>query len=74
MVSSFTLRTDELNSSFIETIKNLFAGKEIEITVQDAQTDTEYLLQSPANKNHLAQSISSLENNQKTHVISDSDL
>lgn len=74
MVSTFTLRTEELNSSFIETIKNLFAGKEIEITVQDAQTDTEYLLQNPANKNHLLQSISSLENNQKTHMIAERDL
>ena len=74
MVSSFTLNTDELNISFLETIKNLFAGKEIEITVQDAQNDTEYLLKNQANKNHLLQSIASLENNKAFHILSERDL
>ena len=31
MVSSFTLKTDELDNNFLATIKKLFAGKEIEI-------------------------------------------
>ena len=74
MVSSFTLNTDELNISFLETIKNLFAGKEIEITVQDAQNDTDYLLKNQANKNHLLQSIASLENNKSFHILSECDL
>lgn len=74
MISSFTLRTDELNASVIETIKKLFADREIEIIVQDAQTDTDYLLESPENKKHLLQSISSLENGQKPHILSESDL
>lgn len=73
MISSFTLRTEELNADFIETIKNLFADREIEIIVQDAQTDTDYLLKSPENKRHLLQSISSLENSRKIHVLSESD-
>ena len=74
MVSSFTLNTDELNISFLETIKNLFAGKEIEITVQDAQNDTDYLLKNQANKNHLLQSIASLEINKPFHILSECDL
>ena len=74
MVSSFILNTDELNISFLETIKNLFAGKEIEITVQDAQNDTDYLLKNQANKNHLLQSIASLENNKPFHILSERDL
>lgn len=57
MVSSFILNTDELNASFLETIKKLFVGKEIAITVQDAQNGTDYLLKNQANKNHLLQSI-----------------
>ena len=74
MVSSFILNTDELNVSFLETIKKLFAGKEIEITVQDAQNDTDYLLKNQANKNHLLQSIASLENNKAFHILSERDL
>ena len=74
MVSSFTLRTEELNANFIETIKNLFANREIEIIVQDVQTDTDYLLKSPENRKHLLQSIASLENGQRLHVLSEPDL
>lgn len=74
MVSSFTLRAEELNANFIETIKNLFADREIEIIVQDAQTDTDYLLKSPENRKHLLLSIASLENGQRLHVLSESDL
>ena len=74
MVSPFTLRTEELNANFIETIKNLFANREIEIIVQDVQTDTDYLLKSPENRKHLLQSIANLENSQKIHVLSESDL
>lgn len=74
MVSSFTLRTEELNANFIETIKNLFADREIEIIVQDVQTDTDYLLKSPENRKHLLQSIANPENSQKIHVLSESDL
>lgn len=74
MVSSFILNTDELNASFLETIKKLFTGKEIAITVQDAQNDTDYLLKNQANKNHLLQSIASLENNQPFHIFSECDL
>jgi antitoxin (DNA-binding transcriptional repressor) of toxin-antitoxin stability system len=74
MVSSFTLNTDELNAGFLEIIKKLFAGKEIEITVQDVQNDTSYLLKNTANKTHLLQSIASLENNQQLHVLSEHDL
>ena len=74
MVSSFTLRTEELNANFIETIKNLFADREIEIIVQDVQTDTDCLLKSPENRKHLLQSIANLENSQKIHVLSESDL
>lgn len=70
MVSSFTLKTDELDNNFLATIKKLFAGKEIEIIIQDSQTDTDYLLKNPANKSHLLASISSLERNEKTHTKS----
>lgn len=71
MISSFTLKTEELDNNFLATIKKLFAGKEIEITIQDSQTDTEYLLKNSANKIHLMSSISSLENNKNVKVFSE---
>ena len=74
MVSSFTLQTDELDNNFLATIKKLFAGKEIEITIQDSQTDTDYLLKNPTNKSHLLASISSLEQNDKTHILSSEEI
>ena len=38
------------------------------------QNDTDYLLKNQANKNHLLQSIASLENNKPFHILSERDL
>lgn len=63
METVFKLKAKELNMSFIESIKHLFEGKEIEITVKPAQNETEYLLSSPANKKRLIEAIDEVKNN-----------
>ena len=44
MYSTYTLNTDELTSQFISVIKQTYPGKKVEIVVQEAQDETEYLL------------------------------
>jgi antitoxin YefM len=63
METIFKLKTKELDMSFIESIKNLFKGKEIEITIKSAQDETEYLLSTPANKKKLFEAIDEVKRN-----------
>jgi len=44
MYSYYTLNTDELNSQFISVLQHAYPNKKIEIVVQEAQDETEYLL------------------------------
>jgi len=63
METVFKLKTKELDMSFIESIKHLFKGKEIEITIKPALNETEYLLNSPANKKMLLEAIEEVKRN-----------
>ena len=47
MYSTFILNTDELTPQFIAALKQNYPQKRIEIFVQEAQDETEYLLKDP---------------------------
>jgi len=44
MYSTYTLNTDELTSQFISVLQNAYPSQKVEIVVQEAQDETEYLL------------------------------
>lgn len=60
MQSIYRLKAEELNEDFLEGLKRIFKNKEIEIVVS-AVDETEYLLQSPANREHLFNAINNIE-------------
>ncbi len=64
MYAIYRLRADELDGSFLDTLKSLFKDREIEIAVSEAATDgddeTAYLLKSPANRERLLRAIENI--------------
>jgi hypothetical protein len=44
MYSTYTLNSDELTPRFITALQQAYPNKRIEIVVQEAQDETEYLL------------------------------
>lgn len=60
MFTIYRLNADELDASFLDSLKAAFAHKEIEIAVAEAD-ETEYLLRSPANREKLLQAVTDVE-------------
>jgi hypothetical protein len=61
MESTFKLNTKELSLDFITILRKAYPAKDIEITVQETGAETEYLLQSRANRDRLLKSIDDIE-------------
>jgi antitoxin YefM len=63
MQTVYRLKAEELDTQFLEALRTLFKGREIEIVVTEID-ETTYLLQTEANKKRLLEAIQSVENNQ----------
>ena len=61
MTTTYHLNVNELSMELINSIKAAFKDKIIEITVAEALDETEYLLSSKANREHLERSMKELE-------------
>jgi hypothetical protein len=57
MQATYRLFADEITDAFFEGIKDRYRNKEIEITVREVEDETEYLLKSEANRQHLMRGI-----------------
>ena len=59
MEAIYKLKANEINPNLLETIKKLFGGKEITITITTVPDETEYLTSYPSNKKHLLENMAS---------------
>jgi antitoxin YefM len=61
------MNADELSSDIIKAIKRTYQHRQIEIVIQEIEDETEYLLSSPANKEHLLRAIENIKN--RTNLV-----
>ena len=57
MEAIYKLKANEINPGLMDTIKKLFSGKEITITITTEPDETTYLTMNPANEKHLMDSM-----------------
>jgi hypothetical protein len=57
MEAIYKLKANEVSPNLMDTIKKLFKGKEITITISSEPDETAYLTMNPANERHLMESI-----------------
>lgn len=69
MKATYRIKANELDEKFIEGIKTTFGEQEIEIVVSDID-ETDYLLQSPANKERLLKAIENIKRGENLVTIS----
>lgn len=62
MYSTYRLKAGELSGDILNAIKNVFQNREIEITIQDIPDETDYLLGTTANKEHLLKALDEIDN------------
>lgn len=61
MQISYRLNANELDSSFLESLKAAFQNKEIEIVVYESD-ETTFLLQNPASRKRLLTAVENIQN------------
>jgi len=70
MQSIYTLNTDELTPQFITALQQTYPKKRIEIFVQEAQDETEYLLKDQ----QLLEAVKDIKNGKNLVSVSPDDL
>ena len=66
---TYRLKPEELNDDFFRTIKQMFMGKEVAITVEEVQDETDYLMSNKANRAHLLQAVEDMINGRNFHTM-----
>ncbi len=61
MTATYTLPAEEITIDILQSIKEAFKGKTVDIVVSETMDETEYLLSSPANRESLMRSMKELE-------------
>lgn len=67
MNAIYRVNADELDARFLESLKAAFQHKDIEIAVSETD-ETEYLLRSAANREHLLRAMADIEKGQNLVV------
>jgi antitoxin YefM len=74
MYSTYRLKAGELSDNFVKAVKSAYQDREIEIIIQDVQDETEYLLSSTANAEHLVKAVDEINHRENLVYINLQDL
>ncbi len=69
MELTYRLNASELNEEFLKTIKKLYKGKNLEVTVQVVEDETEYLLKTEINRTQLLKAVKDVEKRKNLQTI-----
>lgn len=61
MTTTYHLSANDLSEDFLKSLKSMYKGKTISITVEAEMDETEYLLSSEANRKFLVESMKQAE-------------
>ena len=61
MTTTYHLSANDLTTDFLKSLRTLYKGKTISITVEAEMDETEYLLASEANRNMLEESLKNVK-------------
>jgi len=74
MLTTYRVRADELTDDFVKALKVAYKDREIEIIVSDDVDETDYLMSSPANREHLLRAIENVNSHTNLVQMSSDDL
>jgi len=62
MQTTYRMKASELSADLIKALKSTYHDREIEITVNEIEDETAYLLSTPANQEHLLGALDDIRN------------
>ena len=69
MIATYQLKPHELTDDFLKMIKETFHNREITITIEEALDETDFLLQSEANRKHLLAGVEAVKQGRFAHTM-----
>jgi antitoxin YefM len=74
MQSTYRIHAGEFTDDLVQAIRVAYRDREIEIIISDDVDETDYLMSTPANRDHLLRAIENINNHTNLVQISSDDL
>jgi len=69
MTATYQLKPHELTEDFLKILNTTFHNRDVTITVEETLDETDFLLQSEANKKHLLAGVQAVKQGKLTHAM-----
>jgi hypothetical protein len=69
MDATYRLKPYKLNADFLETLKRNFWDKEISVSVEEIQDETDFLLSTEANRKYISEALEAVKRGEVVHTM-----